>query len=574
MLVLATLYAKNSKGECWYHGRMLFKEFHEALQFLTLFPGKGARGGAKLALFLEEVGLTPLEAARLALAAFPGTTLQALKRERLPLTPEERAGMAALWTETGTPLPQLRALAAEGWRLYLVGGYRALRQGGYALPEEPPPAMPKGLPRALLPGLEKGLVVLEGMPFREALPLALRLGEAMAHLRGLPGVHVGLLSGRGVERARALLLQRWERGVERVGRLPYLPGETSSWMEGIGQELLLPWTAGFLEGVLRGVLPAPEAPLRLLLLSRKVPVLALPLGEPSLFEALLAYLRWAKVMGTGAVLMAPILPPRAREALAEAWEGEGGDLPGLLLGGEPKLAPMAEGDLPWGAGRAFLFPEADGATRFYRRLGGKRAGSFRAVSGVTTALLHGRVPLGEKLRREEGGYEALVSTWWTGAEAAVEGMEVLLVDPLPHALLQAALEAKALRVLFSPSPPSFLPRALLSLSRALVASPSPQAFRQALDGVMASEWWERRVAPLRSYLVEPGEGRALPLPGIRLRGGPGRVFLLPEGGGGKEEGAFAPLPVALERVRPLAEEGWLWIVPKGSLHPEWGLRPS
>lgn len=551
---------------------MFIGEFPNALEFLTLFPERGVRGAAKLALFLEEMGLAPLEAARLALAAFPGTTLQALKRERVPLTQEEKASYAALWVQAGTPLPQLRALAAEGWKLYLVGGYRALHQAGYSLPDEPPPAMPKGISRDLLPALEKGLVILEGMPFREALPLALRLGEAMAHLRGLSGVHFGLLSGRGVERTRSLLLSRWEKGVKRVGALPYLPGETSSWVEGVGKELLPPWTAGLLEGVLRGSLPVPEAPLRLLLLSRKVPVLALPLGEPTLFGALLAYLRWAKAMGTGAILLAPILPSRAREAIAEAWE-EDKEFPGLLLGGDPRLAPMKPEGLPWGRGRAFLFPEADEATRFYRKLRGRREGSFRSVGGVTTALLHGRVPLGEKLRREEGGYEALVATWWSATEAAIEGMEVLMVDPLPHALLQGGIEAKTLHVLFSPKPPSFLPRFLLETSRTLLALSSPEAFRKALDGIMASEWWEGRLAPLKPFLVEPSEARTSPLPGIRLRGGPTRVFLLPEGGE-KEEGAFASLPVALERVKPLAQQNWLWIVPKGTLHREWGLRPS
>ncbi len=501
-----------------------------------------------------------------------------------PLSQEEvrrKAAREALTPEEEQKL--LRALGGDLPLLARVASSPALAPalGEMALPEpSPPPAYPKRL-EPLRPYLrEGGVFLLQGLPFRERYGRALLLAEALAGLFGLEGALLATRTATGAARVLPLLEGRWGELAARAGALPTLPEEGLSWLEGPGRALLAPFALGPLDHALRAATRAPEALLRLAIVLRKVPVLPVPEDDPRLFSALLAFLRWARALERPVVLLSPALPKRLLEELLEGLSLEAPPktpLPSLL-----QLRPKGSRALPfasWGksvrVGEGFpergavLFATAEEAKEAYLALAEealleeseegylyRRLGDGRAL-----LLLHGRLPLLERRRRERGEADLLLGTFWSAGEG-LEADRIALVSPTPLEAKEALLGAEEVAFL-SGKRPKGLPEALFAQGFPPGSSLRVPEDLSLLDPFGHPEvlaWWERERAEGEAVFEVPESFPSGHLPRVALRRGPGAVFLLPPGG--KEWGAYLLRPVAERLHGPLPREEWVVPIPR------------
>ncbi len=500
-----------------------------------------------------------------------------------PLSQEEvrrKAAREALTPEEERKL--LRALEGDLPLLAKVASSPALAPalGEMALPEpSPPPVYPKRL-EPLRPFLrDGGVFVLQGLPFRERYERALLLAEALASLFGLEGAFLATRTATGATRLLPLLEGRWGELAARAGTLPTLPEEGLSWLEGPGRALLAPFVLGPLDHALRAATRAPEALLRLAMVLRKVPVLPVPEDDPRLFSALLAFLRWAWALGRPVVLISPALPKRLLEELLEALSLEAPpktSLPSLL-----QLRPKGSRALPfapWGksvrVGEGFpergavLFATTEEAKEAYLGLAeealleeSQEGYLYRKLGdGRALLLLHGRLPLSERRRRERGEADLLLGTFWSAGEG-LEAEKIALVSPTPLEAKEALLGAEEVSFL-SGKRPKGLPEALFAHGFSPGSSLRVPEDLDLLDPFGHPEvlaWWERERAEGEAVFEVPESFPSGHLPRVALRRGPGTVFLLPPGG--KEWGAHLLRPVAERLYGPLPREEWVVPVP-------------
>jgi hypothetical protein len=453
--------------------------------------------------------------------------------------------------------------------------------GEMALPEpSPPPVYPRRL-EPLRPSLQEGGVfLLQGLPFRERYERALLLAEALAGLFGLEGAFLATRTAAGAARLLPLLEERWEGLAARAGALPALPEEGLSWLEGPGRALLAPFVLGPLDHALRAATRAPEALLRLAMVLRKVPVLPVPEDDPRLFSALLAFLRWAWALGRPVVLLSPALPKRLLEELTEALSLEAPPempLPSLLqlrpegsrslpLASWERLVRVGEGFPDRGAA---LFSTAEEAKEAYLALAkealleeSQEGYLYRKLGdGRALLLLHGRLPLAERRRRERGEADLLLGTFWSAGEG-LEADRIALVSPTPLEAKEALLGAE--EVSFLPGKrPKGVPEALFAHGfppGSSVRVPEDLGLLDPFGHPEVLAWWERERAEGEAVFEVPESFPSGHLPRVALRRGPGAVFLLPPGG--KEWGAYLLRPVAERLYGPLAREEWVVPVPR------------
>ena len=486
-------------------------------------------------------------------------------REELP--PEEEK---KLLQAIGPDLPLLARVAS--------GPALTLALGEMALPDpSPPPLYPEGL-KALRPSLrEGGVFLLQGLPFRERYREALALAEALASLFGLEGVFLATRTATGAGRLLPLVEERWGGAVARAGTFPTLPNEDLSWLEGPGQALLAPFVIGPLDHALRAATRAPEALLRLAMVLRKVPVLPVPEEDPRLFSALLALLRWAQALGRPVVLLSPALPRKLLKEVLEALSLEPPPevpLPSLLqllpkgsralpLAPWEKLVRVGEGFPERGA---ILFATVEAAKKAYRGLAKKGSLEespegylFRKLGdGRTALLLHGRLRLNERRRRERGEADLLLGTFWSAGEG-LEAEAVALADPTPLETKEILLGAEEVSF-FSEDRPRNIPKALFAHAlppKPLLHLPHDLDLFDPFGHPEVLSWWERVRIESGAIFEVPESFPSGHLPRVALRRGPRTVFLLPPQG--KEEGAYTLRPIA-ERLYGSLPEGE-WVVP-------------
>lgn len=544
---------------------------------------------------LEGLDLAKSQALLLARSLCKGgpASLQALREREAEPGPEE----VAFWSEyLQAPLEGYRSLAEAPHLLALVAAARRA-QGALASLEAPPLEAPEGV-EALGDLLEEPfpLVLVSGLPWREALAEGIALAQAVAAAKGLPGIHVGTQTRLGGAEAHALLSERLG-GAERLGQVPTLPWQADSWLSGPGGAFFAPVVAGSLDAVLRSALRLPEADLRLLALAHKVPVLAVPLEWPRGFAALKAFLAWARRFRTGAVLLASVFPPSMAKALLEA-AGYGDHPPpplGVVAYGRngprilrpfrpprtpllPTLGEPEEELLEGSQGGWLLLPAAEEAIRTYEALGREgmlveRAGRPYArilPDGRTLLLYHSRLRVGVGLVREPLEADLVVGTSSSLQERIPKG-RVLLRNPTPQPLLHAALGGKEVRFRFAPPYPRFLPKEVF-LEGAVLASTHLEADEEFLrgaatlyEGEVFRSWQEVRQGALEPLLVQPGSWPGTTLPGARLREVED-IFLVGEDLQA-EEGLQAPSYLAAEVADPVRVVEWAWVVERvpGSL---------
>jgi hypothetical protein len=310
---------------------------------------------------------------------------------------------------------------------------------------------------------------------------------------------------------------------------------------------------------------------------RKVPVLPVPEEDPRLFSALLALLRWTQALGRPVVLLSPALP---RKLLKELLEGLSLEpplevpLPSLL-----QLRPKGSRSLPlapWeklvrvGEGLpergAILFATAEEAKKAYRGLA-KRASLeespegylFRKLGdGRTLLLLHGRLRLNERRRRERGEADLLLGTFWSAGEG-LEAERVALASPTPLEAKEILLGAEEVSF-FSENRPRNIPQALFAHAlppKPLLHLPHDLDLFDPFGHPEVLCWWERGRAESGAIFEVPESFPSGHLPRVALRRGPRTVFLLPPPG--KEEGAYVLRPIA-ERLYGSLPEGE-WVIP-------------
>ncbi len=448
--------------------------------------------------------------------------------------------------------------------------------GEMALPEpSPPPPYPERL-KALRSSLrEGGVFLVQGLPFRERYREALALAEALASLFGLEGAFLATRTATGAARLLPLVEERWGGVVDRAGTFPTLPNEGLSWLEGPGQALLAPFVIGPLDHALRAATRAPESLLRLAMVLRKVPVLPVPEEDPRLFSALLAFLRWTQALGRPVILLSPTLPRKLLDELLEALSLE--PPPKTLLPSLLQLRPKGSRFLPlapWekfvrvGEGfperGAVLFATVEEAKKAYRALA-KRASLgespegylFRQLDdGRTVLLLHGRLRLNERRRRERGEVDLLLGTFWSAGEG-LEAEGVALADPTPLETKEILLGAEEVSF-FSEKRPRNIPEALFAHAlppKSLLHLPHDLDLFDPFDHPEVLSWWERARAESGAIFEVPESFPSGHLPRVALRRGPRTVFLLPPQG--KGEGAYTLRPIAERRYGPLSEGEWV-----------------
>jgi hypothetical protein len=496
-----------------------------------------------------------------------------------PLSQEEMRRKAS--REELTPEEEERLLRAIGDDLPLLARVApspalAPALGEMALPEpSPPPLYPEHL-KGLRPLLrEGGVFLVQGLPFRRRYQEALVLAEALANLFGLEGAFLATRTATGASRLLPLLEDRWGELAVRVGGLPTLPEEALSWLEGPGQALLAPFVIGPLDHALRAATRAPEALLRLAMVLRKVPVLPVPEEDPRLFSALLAFLRWAEALGRPVVLLSPALPGKLLGELLEALSLE--PPPETPLPSLVQLRPKGSRSLPlapWeklvrvGEGfperGAVLFATVEEAKKAYRGLTKEASleespGGYlfrKLEDGRTVLLLHGRLRLNERRRRERGEADLLLGTFWSAGEG-LEAERVALASPTPLEAKEVLLGAEEVSF-FSEDRPRNVPRALFAHAippKPLLHLPHDLDLFDPFGHPEVLSWWERGRAESGAIFEVPESFPSSHLPRVALRRGPGTVFLLPPSG--KEEGAYLLRPVAERLYGPLAEGEWV-----------------
>jgi hypothetical protein len=496
-----------------------------------------------------------------------------------PLSQEEMRREAT--REELTPEEEQKLLQAIGGDLPLLaqvvsGPALAPALGEMALPDpSPPPLYPERL-KSLRPVLQEGGVFLiQGLPFRGRYQEALILAEALASLFGLEGVFLATRTATGAGRLLPLIEDRWGELTTRAGVFPTLPDEGLSWLEGPGQALLSPFVIGPLDHALRAATRAPESLLRLAMVLRKVPVLPVPEEDPRLFSALLALLRWTQALGRPVVLLSPALPGKLLKELLDALSLE--PPPGMSLPSLVQLRPKGSRSLPlapWekfvqvGEGfperGAILFATVKEAKKAYRSLvkGASLEESpegylFRKLKdGRTVLLLHGRLRLNERRKRERGEADLLLGTFWSAGEG-LEAEKVALASPTPLEAKEILLGAEEVSF-FSENRPRNIPQALFAHA---LPPKSPLHLPHDLDlfdpfgHPEVLSWWERGRAESGAIFEVPESFPSSHLPQVALRRGPRTVFLLPPPG--KEEGAYLLRPIAERVYGPLPEGEWV-----------------
>lgn len=535
--------------------------------------GAGAGLARRLRDELRGLGLSPKAAEGLAQALPKGGPYS---RQRLrEATPAETKGLEELLLEAD--LAAIEAIGTDRPALALLLGEAILAERGQLLPPGPPPAYPRALAKDLFPD-QPALVLLHGLPYPELARQALLLAEGLASREGKEGVYLGFLSQRGAGRHATLLSERWgEEAVARAGVAPSLPEQAQAWAEGPGQALLAPFAIGTVDMALRAVLPTPEAPTRLYLLSRKVVALALP-EDPRLFAALLLLVRWRRALGSSTVLFSPLLSPRCTEEIFKAWGSEG-EVPfpgGVVLEKEARPFALAGAKrsvalrpAPTKPPEAELYSTVREARERYQTLAQGatliREGGYPShrvlPDGRALLLMHGRLPLATRLVREDK-QGLLVGSWAAGLEGGVGASALFAGAPPPWALKGALLEAEEL--VLRPREVSGRKKLYARLLEHLLAQ---RAFRlpedaSLLDGEGFPELkaaWEEEYQAMRSFLGQPQDWPQGYLSEVDLRKGPAAVFLLPAG----EEvldGAWAPEPLVRDWPLKAAPREWLWVV--------------
>ena len=536
--------------------------------------GAGAGLARRLRDALRGAGLSPKAAEGIAQALPKGGPYS---RQRLrEATPAEAGGLEELLR--AADLDALEGIGKNRPRLALLLGEAMLAERGLLLPPGPPPAYPRGLAKDLFPE-RPALALLQGLPYPALARQALLLAEGLASREGKEGVYLGFLSQRGAGRHAALLRERWgEAAVARANAIPTLPEEARTWAEGPGRALLAPFAIGTVDMALRAVLPTPEAPLRLYLLSRKALALALP-EDPRLFAALLALIQWRRALGSSTVIFSPLFSPRCLEEIFNAW-GSAAEVPfpgGVALGqGEPRAFTLpgqkrtvALRAAPGRPPQAELYSTVREARERYQELAKKarlvREGGYPShrilPDGRKLLLMHGRLPLGSRLLRENQ-QGLLVGSWVAGLEGGVGASALFAGAPPPWALKGALLEAE--EIVLCPKEVSGRKKLYVRLLEGLLAR---RAFRlpedaALLDGAGFPELkaaWERAYQAMRSFLGRPEDWPQGYLSEVELRKGPAAVFLLPAGEG-VLEGAWAPEPLVRDWPLQRAPKEWLWVV--------------